>query len=274
MRFWLNRKSGRPLQQQIAAQLLYGILSGEYPPGKRLPSLRQLARLLGVHVNSVALVYRDLVKRGWVEARGGSGYFVGKGQAPGIESFVEKWVEAGAALGFSREQIITALQQGQPEKALVVDPDIELARIIAAEMSELQGRNFVAAGLEEVRDTLEGGVEVWCNPGQAGWLGTKLPGRTLRHIALRSIPMMLAGLQRPSREVLVGIVSRSETIRKWAGLLVPAFGIPADALLLRNPADAGWTEGLECCYVVAADVVAAREFPPQLTPHRLRIVAA
>ncbi len=274
MRFWLNRKSGRPLQQQIAAQLLYGILSGEYPPGKRLPSLRQLARSLGVHANSVALVYRDLVNRGWVEAREGSGYFVGTRQAPGIESFVAKWMEAGAALGFDREQIIAALQQGQAEEALVVDPDAELARIIAAELSELQGRDFGAAGLEEVRETLEDGVEVWCNPGQAGVIGAKLRGRRLRHITLRSIPMMLEGLQRPSREVLVGIVSRSETIRKWAGLLVPALGIPADSLLLRNPAATDWTEGLALCHVVAADVVAARDFPPQLKPHVLRIVAA
>jgi DNA-binding transcriptional regulator YhcF (GntR family) len=43
-----------------------------------LPSVRQLARDLGIAPNTAARSYRELEQAGWIETRGGHGSFVSK----------------------------------------------------------------------------------------------------------------------------------------------------------------------------------------------------
>ena len=79
MDFVLNRKGGVPLHDQLLAQLELKILSGTIAPGQRLPSVRVLARRLGLHANTVSSAYRDLQKAGHVELRRGAGVYVRAG---------------------------------------------------------------------------------------------------------------------------------------------------------------------------------------------------
>lgn len=44
---------GRPIWQQITEQLTLRILKGEYPPGERLPGVRELAAQAGVNPNTM-----------------------------------------------------------------------------------------------------------------------------------------------------------------------------------------------------------------------------
>ena len=76
MDFLLNRRSGVPLHDQLLAQLEIRILAGGITPGQRLPSVRVLARKLGLHANTVSGAYRELEKAGHVELRRGAGVFV------------------------------------------------------------------------------------------------------------------------------------------------------------------------------------------------------
>jgi hypothetical protein len=46
IRLWLSRDKSIPVQEQLGAQLLFGILSRKVAPGERLPSVRALARRL------------------------------------------------------------------------------------------------------------------------------------------------------------------------------------------------------------------------------------
>ncbi len=66
----------RRLYQQIAQQLRQLILSGEFPPGNRLPAERELASQLGVSRPSVREALIALEVEGWVEVRTGSGVYV------------------------------------------------------------------------------------------------------------------------------------------------------------------------------------------------------
>jgi DNA-binding transcriptional regulator YhcF (GntR family) len=74
--FVLKRKGGVPLHDQLLAQLELRILTGVLTPGQRLPSVRALARRLGLHANTVSSAYRDLETAGHVELRRGAGVYV------------------------------------------------------------------------------------------------------------------------------------------------------------------------------------------------------
>ncbi len=76
VRLLLDRDLPVPLATQLSGLLRYGIACGEFRPGDRLPSVRDLAAEAGVAPMTIAAVYRDLKAAGLIEARAGSGTFV------------------------------------------------------------------------------------------------------------------------------------------------------------------------------------------------------
>lgn len=74
--FQIQTHSDVSASQQLLDQLLFAIASGQFPPGHRLPSLRQLELITGLHRNTINKVYQQLENLGWVEAIAGSGMYV------------------------------------------------------------------------------------------------------------------------------------------------------------------------------------------------------
>ena len=74
--FKLSPKQAGSLQQQLRQQIAAGILDGQIPPGRPLPSSRKLAEQLGIGRNTVMLAYAALEEDGYLIARERSGYFV------------------------------------------------------------------------------------------------------------------------------------------------------------------------------------------------------
>jgi Predicted transcriptional regulators len=62
--------------KQIADDMAVRITTGEYPPGARLPSYRELAAMYSVGITTVSRVYGLLVDRGLVVGSQGRGMFV------------------------------------------------------------------------------------------------------------------------------------------------------------------------------------------------------
>ncbi|WDP89251.1 MAG: PLP-dependent aminotransferase family protein [Desulfobacter sp.] len=60
----------------LADEIQEGILAGKFRPGEKLPSLRQLHNRLGLSVTTIHQAYIELEKRGRVEAREKSGFYV------------------------------------------------------------------------------------------------------------------------------------------------------------------------------------------------------
>ena len=275
IRIWLSREGPPPIREQLAAQLLMGIMSGKLAGGSRLPSVREFARRLKIHRNTVSAAYQDLEARGWLEMRAGSGVFVAAGRAEGcsgVDAFVRLWMEQAQAHGYSREELLAALERMDAPAAhpavVVVDPDVELARILAAEIGEVLGREVPFASLEMSPE----GALLLAGEGNAAAVAARHPGAEILKLKLRSVPEMVAGVQRPATPVLIGLVSRSKSVLHWARPLLSALGFPPDRVLQRDPGEAGWAEGLQACGIVAADVVAARAFPqkgPQPVVFRL-----
>jgi DNA-binding transcriptional MocR family regulator len=76
MQISLNRSSPQPLYAQLAQDIQRRIRSGALPPGARLPTVRDLARQLGVTRLTIHSAYSELQADGWVEATVGRGTFV------------------------------------------------------------------------------------------------------------------------------------------------------------------------------------------------------
>ncbi|MGF1481114.1 MAG: GntR family transcriptional regulator [Cyanophyceae cyanobacterium] len=93
LQFHIQADSEIPASKQLLEQIQFAIASGQYLPGHRLPSTRQLAMMTGLHRNTISKVYRQLEETGLVESLAGSGIYVkvqepeGKGTSPLLKQF-------------------------------------------------------------------------------------------------------------------------------------------------------------------------------------------
>ena len=74
----LDTESGKHLYVQIYEYIKSEIRGGRLLNGEKLPSTRILASNLQVSRSTVDLAYEQLVSEGYLEARPGSGYYVGQ----------------------------------------------------------------------------------------------------------------------------------------------------------------------------------------------------
>lgn len=72
----INSKSHVPVHVQLEGQIKHLIMTGNFEVGSRLPSIRAMAGFLRVNRNTVARVFTDLEREGYVESRRGSGVYV------------------------------------------------------------------------------------------------------------------------------------------------------------------------------------------------------
>ncbi len=284
-RIWISRHSSIPVREQLSAQLLFGILSRRLKPAERLPSVRDLARRLELHPNTVSAAYQDLAARGWVKRKAGAGVFVcemeQRGKSDGIDTFVHAWMEEGLSRGFSFDALGAAFEKvrkrledhGAPRRLLVVHPDRNFACILAAEIQEAVGCSVSYAGLDDAPQVPEFETFLLLTTTSGASAVSQLRPDSHRLIPLKSIEEVLTGLGRPVSPVLIGIVSRSETILRWASLLIPGLGLRGSDLIQRNPEQPKWRHGLGACDLIAADILAADELPKNIRPIVLRLVA-
>ena len=68
--------SDRPVYLQIAQRIRRSVLSGEYPPGGQIPSVRQLALEAAVNPNTVQHAFSDLENEGIIISKGTQGRYV------------------------------------------------------------------------------------------------------------------------------------------------------------------------------------------------------
>lgn len=74
--FSLDRNLEDPLFVQLCDQIRQRIASGQIMPNSQLPPSRSLAAELGVSRSTVVTAYEQLVAEGYIEGRGGSGFYV------------------------------------------------------------------------------------------------------------------------------------------------------------------------------------------------------
>lgn len=72
----MDFNENRPIYQQIAEGIMDSIQQGEYPPGSRLPSVREYATKTGVNPNTVMRTFTWLQNQQMIAMKRGIGYFV------------------------------------------------------------------------------------------------------------------------------------------------------------------------------------------------------
>lgn len=108
----------RPIWQQITEQLTLRILKGEYPPGGRLPAVRELATQAGVNPNTMQRALAQLEQEGLAKADRTAGRLVTQdiGVLEAIrmreaKTVIQDYFEAMASLGYTRERAVSLLKE-------------------------------------------------------------------------------------------------------------------------------------------------------------------
>ena len=76
MKIIISKQSELPIYAQIKEQLKEQILNGQIPEGSTLPSIRQLAKEVGVSVITTTRAYSDLEEEGFIATMQGKGSVV------------------------------------------------------------------------------------------------------------------------------------------------------------------------------------------------------
>jgi DNA-binding transcriptional regulator YhcF (GntR family) len=143
----VDRDGHVPVGTQIAWQIQTLITSGRLLPGERLPSVRNLAQVAGVHVNTVRSVYERLEGEGFVRTEHGRGTFVAQ-NVPQVDPRAQRIYGGSGDRGDIKQQI-SALE-AQLSKH-VTGP--------GSRASEKRARVLSTEELAEVRDELAARLE-------------------------------------------------------------------------------------------------------------------
>ncbi len=109
---------GRPIYSQLVEQLEMRIVTGVYPPGGRLESVRELAGEAAVNPNTMQRAMAELERLGLVFSQRTSGRFVTEDMAV-IEALrknlasekIESFLREMGKLGYSRHDIAAILDK-------------------------------------------------------------------------------------------------------------------------------------------------------------------
>lgn len=118
MKILLSNKSDLPIYEQIKAQIKEQILSGAIAENEFLPSIRQLAKDLGISVITTTRAYSDLESEGFIATlRGKGSYVLPKDRELVREQYLKKIEEAfmaaienGKLANISNDELIVILK--------------------------------------------------------------------------------------------------------------------------------------------------------------------
>ena len=114
MNIFIDNKSGLPIYDQIYSQIKSQIISGALREDQLLPSIRNLAKDLGISVITTRRAYDELEREGFIHTVAGKGCFVAAKNTEllreenlrQIETHLQAIRDLAAACGLSREDII------------------------------------------------------------------------------------------------------------------------------------------------------------------------
>jgi GntR family transcriptional regulator len=269
MQLWFSRQSDISIREQLATQVVLGILSGELAPGQRLPSTREIARRFQLHPNTVSAGYRQLERGNWVEFRKGSGVYV-RARKPSVRSdgmeldqliadFFQSARRLNAPLAAVRSRLRRWLDFQPPDHFILIEPDPQLARIVVCEMQKTVSFPVQSCGPGKFKSDgfAEGAVLVTVSVSDKSMRELLPKNGDVLTLHLRSAGASLALHLPASRSALVGIASGWAPFLKNARTMLIAAGFQSDSLVLRDTTKAGWQRGLKEVAAIVCDTLTA-----------------
>jgi DNA-binding transcriptional regulator YhcF (GntR family) len=225
MQLWFARGSEVSIREQLVTQVILGILSDDLSPGQRLPSTRELARRFHVHPNTISAGYRQLEKDNWVQFRHGSGVYVraskpevASSPALALDQMIARLFLAARKLGVTLPEVRSRLRHWlelqPPDHFLLIEPDEELRRILAAEMARAITLPVESCHPEECPRSPQGGMPVLLPNREAKARERLAPGTEMLILHIRSVPASLSGYLPAPFGALIGVASRWQEFLK------------------------------------------------------------
>ncbi len=97
MEIIISTTTGKPIYEQITAQIKGQIMDGKLRTGDALPSMRVLARELHISVITVQKAYEELQRDGFIETTVGRGTFVSASNRDFYQEEQQRRIEAHLA---------------------------------------------------------------------------------------------------------------------------------------------------------------------------------
>lgn len=118
MRIIISGNSDLPIYLQIVNQIKDEILSGKINENEMLPSMRALAKELGISFITTKRSYEELEKQGLINTIPGKGCFVSsfnkeivfEAKMREIEEKLEEAIDLSNMIGLTKEQLILTLE--------------------------------------------------------------------------------------------------------------------------------------------------------------------
>ena len=111
-----------PIWLQVATRIKQQIVTGELPPGSKLPGGRDLALQYGINPNTAARIYQEMEREGLCRTQRGLGTFVtesretiGALREEMARQAVSRFLADLAGLGLSREEAVRLIQKEEIE---------------------------------------------------------------------------------------------------------------------------------------------------------------
>lgn len=113
----------RPVYMQLVEQLELAIVAGEYPPGTKVPSVRDLAAQAAVNPNTMQRALQDLEAKGLLNTQRTAGRTITEDAAM-IDTLkqalaqerIAAFLEMMEKLGYTRNEVVALLQTEQEVK--------------------------------------------------------------------------------------------------------------------------------------------------------------
>ena len=116
-----NITAGRPVYVQLIEQLELALVAGEFPPGSRIPPVRELAADAGVNPNTMQRALQELEGRGLLQAQRTAGRTVTADDAAlralrlrRAKALAEEFRHQMQALGMEESEIEALLRESAP----------------------------------------------------------------------------------------------------------------------------------------------------------------
>ena len=110
--------AGRPVYIQLVEQLERAVVTGVYPPGERVPAVRDLAAQAQVNPNTMQRALAEMESRGLLVTQRTTGRtvtsdtaLIAKTRQALAASLAQDFLAQAQALGLTREEILALLQQ-------------------------------------------------------------------------------------------------------------------------------------------------------------------
>lgn len=239
MEFRIDKKSEVSVRQQLAEQIVFSIVTERLKPGEALPSVRELARRLKVHHNTVSQAYKDLARRAWLVGRRGRRVVVRERGTPAaqahgadlddlINSTIRMARERGFTLQALSEFVKNRLMAQPPDRVLVVEQELGLRSLLQEEIRLALKRPIEGCAIADLASNPGLAIGALTVAGHYA-IGDVVPlvpkSRPAIPLAFSVADEQLEVLRKLRQPSLIAVVSVSELLLKTArSLLAPEVG--------------------------------------------------